>query len=88
MLIFFGPDITILASEANSRSLTSAYETALLAISGGRREAFPDQPTRLLLVNAMTQEGNANGFDAERMTRAGLSAVETRTLRDDLRMAL
>lgn len=84
MLNFFGTDITILAGEASSRSLTLAYEAALLAISGGMREAFPDQQTRLLLVKAMTQEGNTNGFDAERMTRVGLSAVETRTLENDL----
>ena len=84
MLNIFGPNITILAGEGTSRSLTSAYEAALLTISGGKPDSFPDHSTRLLLVAAMTKEGNANGFDAEQMTRAGLSAVERQTLRDEL----
>lgn len=87
MLNFFGPDITILASETTSRSLISAYEAALLAISGGKRETFPDYPTRMLLVEVMTQEGNTNGFDAEAMTRVGLSAIGTGSLRDDRGLA-
>ena len=86
MLKFFRPVTAVLVSESSSRSLASAYEAALLAISGGRREAYPDYPTRLLLVQAMTEEGHANGFDAEQMTRVGVSAVEALTMRDDLRM--
>ena len=69
-------DLVSLHGREGALKLATAYQGALLSLSGGEMSRLPDRSTRLLLVETMLSEGARNGFDPERMKVAGLAVVD------------